>query len=62
MYKSGNHQLFPKVYLNLLFIGQKIRITGPADLLVDIRKYHEFIVADVSYIFSISATEFNRAS
>jgi len=53
LYKSGKHHFFPEVYLNLLFIGEKIRITGPADLLVDIRKYQEFIVGDVSSFFSV---------
>lgn len=47
IYKSGEHHLFPKVYLDLQYIGEKIRVTGPADLLVDIKKYFDFIVSDV---------------
>lgn len=47
IYKSGSHHLFPTVYLDLQFVGEKIRVTGPADLLVDIKKYLDFIVCEV---------------
>jgi hypothetical protein len=47
LYKSGKYNYFSEAYLNILFIGEKIRITGSADLLVDIRKYQDFIVGDV---------------
>ncbi|ODN02648.1 Apoptotic protease-activating factor 1 [Orchesella cincta] len=46
IYKSGFHHLFPTIYLDLQFIGEKIRVTGPADLLVDIKKYFDFIVCE----------------
>lgn len=53
IYKAGSHHLFPTIYLDLQFVGEKIRVTGPADLLVDIKKYFDFIVCDVStYNFS----------
>jgi len=48
LYKAKMNHMFPKVYLDLLFIGEKLRITGTADLLHDISKYFDFIAGDVS--------------
>jgi hypothetical protein len=39
---------FPKLYLDLEFIGDKVKVTGPGDVLVDYKKYSKFIVGDVS--------------
>jgi apoptotic protease-activating factor len=39
---------FPKLYLDLEFIGAKVKVTGPGDVLVDYKKYRKFIVGDVS--------------
>lgn len=48
LYKSKSYHYFQKIYFDLQFIGEKLRITGPSDLLVDIRKYLDFIVGAVS--------------
>lgn len=42
------YHYFQQIYFDLQFIGEKLRITGTADLLVDIRKYLDFIVGAVS--------------
>jgi hypothetical protein len=39
---------FPKLYLDLEFIGAKLKVTGPGDLLVDYKKYGSFITGGVS--------------
>jgi hypothetical protein len=53
LYKSKMYSYFPKIYLDLMFIGEKLRITGTADLLQDIRKYLDFIVGEVSVIIKV---------
>lgn len=40
---------FPVLYLDLEFVGAKLKATGPGDLLVDYKKYHKFITRDVSH-------------
>jgi hypothetical protein len=39
---------FPNLYLDLEFIGAKLKVTGPGDLLVDYKKYSRFITGEVS--------------
>jgi hypothetical protein len=39
---------FPGLYLDLEFVGAKLKATGPGDLLVDYKKYRRFITRDVS--------------
>ena len=39
---------FPGLYLDLEFVGAKLKATGPADLLVDYKKYRTLITRDVS--------------
>lgn len=39
---------FNKLYLNLKFLGNKVRLTGPADVIMDIQKYVNYICRDVS--------------
>jgi len=46
LHKSRQVSLFPQIYLNLLFVGEKLRLCGPADLLTDLRKYREFIAGE----------------
>jgi len=41
---------FPLWYLNLRFIESKICVTGPADLLADLRKYKKYIVVKVKFL------------
>jgi APAF-1 helical domain len=41
-------QLFPLAYLNLSFLTVKLKICGPADLLMDLEKYKKYINRDVS--------------
>ncbi|CAG7833833.1 unnamed protein product [Allacma fusca] len=43
-FKSGRLDIFPQIYLDLKFIGEKLRLTGPADVLTDFRKYGTYIV------------------
>lgn len=50
LYKAKLTEQFEKAYLSLLFLGEKLRVTGPADLLVDVRKYNDFIVGGVGFI------------
>ncbi|KAL4716190.1 hypothetical protein ACJJTC_013967 [Scirpophaga incertulas] len=38
--------LFNKLYLNLKFLGNKTRLTGPADVILDLQKYESHIVED----------------
>jgi len=40
---------FPQWFLNLRFIESKICVTGPADLLADLKKYKIFIVEQVKF-------------
>lgn len=37
---------FPELYLDLEFVGAKLKATGPGDLLVDYKKYHRLITRD----------------
>lgn len=46
--KAGQTELFPKIFFDLRFIGEKLKVTGPADLLLDFRKYRNFITCEVS--------------
>ncbi|CAG4930592.1 unnamed protein product [Colias eurytheme] len=36
--------LFGKLFLDLKFLGNKVRLTGPADVILDLRKYEDHIV------------------
>lgn len=41
IYKANLHHLFPKIFLDLSFVVNKIRFTGPSDLLNDYFNYKE---------------------
>ncbi|KAJ9575328.1 hypothetical protein L9F63_025720, partial [Diploptera punctata] len=45
LYEAEMWSEFPKLYLDLEFIGAKLKITGPGDLLVDYKKYRKHITA-----------------
>ena len=51
LYKAGRTDLFSSIYLDLNFVGEKLKITGPADLLLDFRKYRSFITRGVRRTF-----------
>lgn len=40
--------LFNRLYLDLKFLGNKARLTGPADVILDLQKYENHIAKDVS--------------
>jgi len=42
---------FPQWFLNLRFIESKICVTGPADLLADLKKYKIYIVVQVNFLY-----------
>lgn len=42
---------FPQWFLNLKFIESKICVTGPADLLADLKKYKMYIVVQVKFLY-----------
>lgn len=42
--------LFNKLFLNLKFLGNKVRLTGPADVMSDLQNYEPYIVKHVSII------------
>ncbi|XP_073955753.1 death-associated APAF1-related killer isoform X2 [Choristoneura fumiferana] len=46
--KNANNKcsLFNKLYLDLKFLGNKVKLTGPADVILDLQKYEDFIVVD----------------
>ncbi|XP_069696583.1 apoptotic protease-activating factor 1-like isoform X2 [Periplaneta americana] len=46
LYEAELWSMFPKLYLDLEFIGSKLKVTGPGDLLVDYKKYSKYIIAD----------------
>lgn len=48
---SNRWKLFNQLYLDLKFLGNKVRLTGPADVILDLQKYENHIANDVS-IFS----------
>ncbi|XP_059057323.1 uncharacterized protein LOC131850929 isoform X2 [Achroia grisella] len=43
-----NHkwELFNRLYLDLKFLGNKVRLTGEADVMFDLQKYEEYIAKD----------------
>ena len=43
IHRSGRYDIFPKLYFDLDFVGTKLRVTGPSDLLSDYRKYGDFL-------------------
>lgn len=45
--------LFKKLFLNLKFLGNKVRLTGSADVILDLRKYESNIAADVSTLLKM---------
>lgn len=47
--KNANNKwsLFNKLYLDLKFLGNKVKLTGPADVILDLQKYGDYIVVDV---------------
>ncbi|XP_050674574.1 apoptotic protease-activating factor 1-like [Leptidea sinapis] len=48
--------LFNKLFLNLKFLGNKVRLTGPADVILDLQKYENYIVEeelDKDLVYSI---------
>jgi apoptotic protease-activating factor len=48
LYEAQMMSEFPKLYLDLDFVGAKLKVTGPGDILVDYKKYRVFIIGDVS--------------
>lgn len=38
---------FPRWFLNLKFLESKICVTGPADVLADLKKYRKYIAVQV---------------
>ncbi|XP_043281955.1 uncharacterized protein Dark isoform X2 [Venturia canescens] len=46
MEQAGLHIEFPRLYLDLNFIREKISNTGLSDLLIDLRKYRKLIIND----------------
>lgn len=48
---NGKWSLFKKLFLDLKFLGNKVRLTGPADVILDLKKYESYIVSDVSVVF-----------
>lgn len=40
--------LFNKLFLDLKFLGNKVRLTGSADVILDLQKYETYIAEDVS--------------
>lgn len=45
---SNKWQLFNKLFMDLKFLGNKVRLTGPADVILDLQKYETYIADDVS--------------
>ncbi|RVE48846.1 hypothetical protein evm_006496 [Chilo suppressalis] len=51
-------KLFNKLYLDLKFLGNKVRLTGPADVILDLQKYETHIVnceLDLNLLNSVKA-------
>ncbi|XP_047518142.1 apoptotic protease-activating factor 1 isoform X2 [Pieris napi] len=49
LYNTKNlnlQSLFEKLFLDLKFLGNKVRLTGPADVILDLQKYENYIVHD----------------
>jgi hypothetical protein len=46
MYRAGMNDLMAKVFLDLRFIENKLKITGPADLITDLVKYSTNIIGE----------------
>ena len=55
LYKSGQFHLFPKIYLELSFVGAMLKANGPVDLLNDYKKFEEQIMGEVRNISWLSA-------
>ncbi|CAH0586879.1 unnamed protein product [Chrysodeixis includens] len=43
---NDKYGLFNKLFLNLKFLGNKVRLTGPADVMSDLQKYENNIVTN----------------
>ncbi|CAK1555184.1 unnamed protein product [Leptosia nina] len=41
---NNRWSLFEKIFLDLKFLGNKVRLTGPADVILDLQKYENYIV------------------
>ncbi|XP_045769203.1 uncharacterized protein LOC123870081 isoform X2 [Maniola jurtina] len=53
---NNKWSLFNRLYLDLKFLGNKVRLTGPADVILDLQKYESHIAndeLDQTLIFSI---------
>ncbi|XP_052740902.1 apoptotic protease-activating factor 1 [Bicyclus anynana] len=53
---NNKWSLFNRLYLDLKFLGNKVRLTGPADVIYDLQKYENHIAndeLDKTLIFSI---------
>lgn len=48
--------LFNKLFLDLKFLGNKVRLTGPDDVMIDLQKYESYIAKDVSTFLMILAS------
>ncbi|XP_066999982.2 apoptotic protease-activating factor 1 [Anabrus simplex] len=44
LYEAKWLPMFKKLFLDLEFIGAKLKVTGPGDILVDFRKYRDHII------------------
>lgn len=44
LYKSEQFELFPRIYLNLSFVENMLKASGPVDLLNDYKKYEQHIM------------------
>lgn len=44
---------FPRWFLNLKFLESKICVTGPADLLADLKKYRKYIAVQVKFLYGV---------
>ncbi|CAK1585532.1 unnamed protein product [Parnassius mnemosyne] len=55
---SNKWSLFNKLFLDLKFLGNKVRLTGPADVIMDLQKYETYIAEDTldkELLYSIKA-------
>lgn len=50
---NNKWSLFNKLFLDLKFLGNKVRLAGPEDVILDLQKYENYITEDVSIILLI---------
>lgn len=49
---NNKWRLFNRLFMDLKFLGNKVRLTGPADVILDLQKYETYIADDVSAFVS----------